>query len=114
MRNVTEVDDDTLKSGQRAFFVWLVMMGALASCFLLYVLAFGRGDLDWASRADPDASMQFAARDHPRSSEIRSELRPFINAPLIQGPTMLGADCAPTPVVELRCRRPARARPANP
>ena len=46
MRNVTEVDDDTLKSGQRAFFVWLVMMGALASCFLLYVLAFGRGDLD--------------------------------------------------------------------
>ena len=71
MRNVTEVDDDTLKSGQRAFFVWLVMMGALASCFLLYVLAFGRGDLDWASRADPDASMQFAARDHPRRSRAR-------------------------------------------
>ena len=71
MRNVTEVDDDTLKSGQRAFFVWLVMMGALASCFLLYVLAFGRGDLDWASRADPDAVCSLpraTIRVHPKSA----------------------------------------------
>ena len=138
--NFTSVgnDDDAYKSGQRAFLVWLMMMGSLASCFLLYVLTFGRNE--WSSewgghRHDADllhhrrlglgaygrpggpggaggtggANARSAAAE--LRNEIRTELRPFSNAPLVQGPMMFGADTAPSPVVEIRVRRPSLQPP---